>query len=175
MGSLAFIATARAAFIVTKDPDNPHRRMFMPAKNNIAKENVGLAYSIVEAENGAPVIAWEPDPITITADEALAIPQQNTERTNTDEAVDFLKILLSKGPVHATEVNKQAKQLGLNEKPLRLAREKLKIKPKKVDFDGPWVWALPQDALNTQDAQPFDEGILETTGHLGQPNQNESG
>ena len=175
MGSLAFIATARAAFIVTKDPDNPNRRMFMPAKNNIAKENVGLAYSIMTAENGAPVIAWESDPITITADEALAIPQFNEERTATDDAVNFLKNLLSAGPVSAAEADKQARQLGIGNKPLRSARGKLGIKPIKIDFKGGWVWTLPQDALKAQDAHPFNEGNLETIGHLGQPNQNESG
>ena len=168
MGSLAFIAAARAAFIVTKDPDNPHRRMFMPAKNNLAKENSGLAYSIVEAENGAPVIAWEPEPITITADEALAIPQFNEERTATDDAVNFLKNLLSAGPVSAVEADKQARQLGIGNKPLRSARGKLGIKPIKTGFSGGWVWALPQDALKNQEAHSFNEGNLEPTGQLGQ-------
>jgi putative DNA primase/helicase len=168
MGSLAFIATARAAFIVTKDIDNPHRRLFMPAKNNIAKENVGLAYSITEAENGAPVIAWESESITITADEALAIPQFNEERTATDDAVNFLKNLLSAGPVSAAEADKQARQLGIGNKPLRSARGKLGIKPIKTGFSGGWVWALPQDALKTQEAHSFNEGNLEPTGQLGQ-------
>ena len=168
MGSLAFIATARAAFIVTKDPDNPHRRMFMPAKNNLAKENIGLAYSIMTAENGSPVIAWESEPISITADEALAIPQFNEERTATDDAVNFLKNLLLAGPVSAAEADKQARQLGIGNKPLRSARGKLGIKPIKTGFSGGWVWALPQDALKAQEAHPFNEGNLETRGHLGQ-------
>ena len=162
MGSLAFIATARTAFIVAKDPDNPQRRLFMPAKNNLAKENSGLAYSIIEAENGAPVIAWESEPVTITTDEALLPSQPDIERTVTDFAVDFLKELLSKGPVSALEVRKQANQLGITDKPLRTAGGKLGIKPKKADFDKGWVWSLPEDALKAQDALPQTEGTFGT-------------
>ena len=173
MGSLAFIATARASFIVVKDPDNPQRRLFMPAKNNLAKENNGLAYFIVEAENGAPVIAWEPNPITITADEALAIPKPNEERTATDEAADFLRNLLSAGPMQVSEIEKEARQAGINNKPLRSARNRLGIKPVKSSFQGGWVWALPQDALNSQEAHSLNEGNLELQGQLGENKQQE--
>ena len=168
-GSLAFIATVRSAYVGTKDKNNPERRLLMPLKNNIAKDNTGLAYSIFEAENKQPIIAWESEPVTITADEALALPESNEERTETDEAVDFLLDLLANGAVKANEVQTKARQVGINKKPLRTAREKLGIKTKKSSAfkDGFWEWSLPEDAQSGEDALPKGEGILGVAGHLG--------
>lgn len=168
MGSVAFIAAARAAYIVTKDKDNPERRLVMPAKNNLAKDSTGLAYSVITAENGAPVIAWESEPVTITADEALALPDNTEEKTETDWAVIFLGDLLSGGPVPADEVHKVARRDGITKKPLRRAQERLGIKPKKLGFVDGWMWALPdhEDAPNSEDALSKTEGILGNAGHL---------
>jgi putative DNA primase/helicase len=170
MGSLAFVAAARAAYVVTKDKDNPARRLVMPAKNNLAKSGTGLAYSVVESEeNGAPVTAWELEPVDITADEALAQPENSEEQTNTDWAIDFLQDLLSRGPIQALDVHKNAKQASVTSKSLRRAQSKLGIKPQKDGFIGGWVWALPhsEDALSNEDAPHKSEGILGAKGHLG--------
>ena len=166
MGSLAFTAAVRAAYIVTKDPENPARKLFMPAKNNLAADMGGLAYSIVEAEKGSIVIAWENEPVSMTADEALVPFEQDGERTATDEAKNFLRDYLVGGPRKVSEVQKEAKQAGISEKPLRCAREKLGVKSKKLDFAGGWVWALPEDAQNSEDAKSKKEGILGGEGHL---------
>ena len=166
MGSLAFTATVRSAYIVTKDKSNPERRLFMPLKNNLAKDSTGLAYTIIE-KDGAPIVAWESEPVTITADEALALPESNEERTATDEAVDFLTDFLSSGSVKVSDVQKEARSAGISEKSLRVAREKLGIKPKKSNFKGGWEWSLFEDALNNEDAQSKREGILGVGGHLG--------
>ncbi len=169
MGSLAFTAAVRTAYIVTKDKENPERRLLMPLKNNIAKDKTGLAYSIVEAENGQPVIAWESEPVEITTEEALAFSQSTEQHTATDEAVDFLIDLLAKGPVKADEASKEAQKIGISSKPLRNARGKLGIKPKKSSSfeDGFWEWKLPEDALKTEDALPKEVGALEQARHLG--------
>lgn len=153
MGSLAFIAAARAAYIVVKDKDNPDRRLMLPAKNNIAKDTSGMAYSLVTADNGMPRLVWDAEPVTTPVDEALAGSNVPEERTETDWALLFLRDLLAKGPVDAREAIKQAKQAGVGEKALRRAREQLGIKPTKQGFDGGWVWALPvEGAQGDEDA-----------------------
>lgn len=169
MGSVAFIAAARAAYVVTKDKDNPERRLVMPVKNNLAKDSTGLAYSVIEAENGAPVIAWETEPVMMTADEALTPSDTNEEKTDTEWAKEVLQIALSNGPKPVAEVQKEAKQAGISPKSLRTAREKLGVKPKKVGFNAGWVWSLPQreDAQKGEDALSQSEGILGVEGHLG--------
>lgn len=167
MGSLAFTAAVRSAFIVTKDKNNPERRLFMPLKNNLGKDSTGFAYSIIEI-NGAPTIAWELEPVKITIDEALNSSESGSEPNATDEAVEFLKFVLFNGPVKADEAFKEAKQAGIKEKPLRIAREKLGIKPRKIGFNNGsyWVWELVEDAQKNEDAQPKIQGIFEVSGHL---------
>jgi hypothetical protein len=73
MGSLAFAAAARAAWAVSKDKDDPRRRLLLPIKNNIAPDTGGLAYRIEPlGVGGCPVVAWEPDAVNVSADDALA-------------------------------------------------------------------------------------------------------
>jgi putative DNA primase/helicase len=167
MGSLAFTAAVRAAYIVTKDQHNPERRLLMPAKNNLAKDSTGLAYSVITAENGAPVIVWESEAVTITADEALALPESSEQHTATDDAIDFLADFLSNGSAKASDIQKEARTLGISAKCLNRARTKLGIQSKKFDFAGGWVWSLSEDSLGSEDAPLKIAGILGEAGHLG--------
>ena len=44
IGSIAFTAAARAVWAVTKDRDDPDRRLVLPVKNNLAQDRLGMAY-----------------------------------------------------------------------------------------------------------------------------------
>lgn len=165
IGSIAFMAAARAGYIVTRDKSNPQRRLFMPAKNNLANDSSGLAYTVVTAENGAPVITWEQEPVTMTADEALTPSVSNDEQADNDWAAIVLEQTLSSGPITAIEAQKEARQAGISPKMLRRAREKLGVITRKADFKGGWVWALPGHE-GAQDAHTNTEGTLGDNGHL---------
>ena len=169
MGSIGFVAAARAAYIVTKDKDNQDRRLVMPVKNNLAKDTTGLAYSVVESGNGAPMLVWEPDPVLITADEALGRSDSNEEKTKIEWAKQVLGVVLAKGPVSAAEINREAKQAGISMSTLNRAKDKLDIKPKKTDFKGGWVWSLPvcEDVQTGEDTVSEEVGILDGNEHLG--------
>ena len=168
MGSLAFVAAARAVFVVTKDQDNPERRLVLPVKINIARDSAGLAYSVVTAENGAPVIAWEKEPVNITAAEALAPAESSEERTNTDWAIELLEEILANGPLSVAEIRKEAQGAGVSKKCLERAKVKLKIEPKKVGYKEGWVWALPghEDTPKDEEHLPKKEGVFDVAGNL---------
>jgi len=72
MGSLAFVAAARAVWAAVRDNDDEtgRRRLFVPIKNNLGTDETGLAYSLEPAGSTARVI-WEPDPVDMRADEAM--------------------------------------------------------------------------------------------------------
>lgn len=165
IGSIAFTAAVRAAYVVAKDKDNPERRLLLPTKNNLAKDSTGLAYSIKSDEKNRPIIHWELEPVEITANEALALPETGAENADTDWAVEVLHDILAAGPVHSIEAIKQAKQAGLTEKQIRRAREKMGVEPRRTAYKGIWEWALPTE--DAQDAHPKSEGTLEDKGHLG--------
>jgi hypothetical protein len=167
--SLAFVAAARHAFVVTKDPENEGRRLFLKAKNNLALDSKGLAYSVQASVVGtdeigdlvAPSIAWSTQHVSISATEALtAAIGGNDEPTATDDAVDFLRKLLADGPVSVKEVERQAVDAGLlaegkpigQSKPFRNARKVLGIITDKGGMREGWTWALPKMPSKAEDA-----------------------
>ena len=150
MGSLAFVAAARAVWAVTKDKDNPRRRLVLPVKNNLAADVMGLAYSIEPiGSDGAPVVAWEPDPIELSADDALAPEHGDDGATSAvDEAVNWLRDMLSDGPMPAGDVKHTADRDGIKARTLDRAKVKLRVEAEREGFgkDGRWVWRLPHSA-----------------------------
>jgi putative DNA primase/helicase len=154
IGSVAFTAQARAVFIVTPDEADETRLLLIPSKMNIAPIKYGLAYRIEgclihhdDAEIATSRIMYESAPVTITADAALAAHEGGEESRNaTTEAMAFLVHTLTNGPIPAKEIKREAADAGIAGKPLRTAKEKLGIKPKKAGFEGGWVWALPEGA-----------------------------
>jgi AAA domain-containing protein len=180
MGSLAFVAAARAAYAVLEDPEDKSRRLFLSIKNNIGDDKNGLAFRIesaqVKSAHGViqtSRVSWDSKAVQMTANEVLAAGD-SSDRSATDEALDFLRTLLARGPMKAGDVQKEARQAGISEKALRRARERLGIKPEKREFNGGWWWGLPatEDAQGAQDAQDAyiqKQGILGGGGHLRAP------
>ncbi len=157
MGSLAFTAAVRAAYIVTKDKDNPDRRLVMPLKNNLAKDNTGLAYSVSSAQNGAPVLIWENEPVTISLEDALS-SKIDEDKIDREWTIEFLEEALKNGPLPFKELLAQAKEAGVTEKQLRRAEKELNIRPRKSSFSGPWVWEMANQGA---------QDISEKEGNLG--------
>lgn len=152
MGSLAFAAAARAAWAVSKDKDDPRRRLFLLIKNNLAPDTGGLAYRIEPlGVDGCPVVEWEPDPVIVSADDALAGDRDDGERTERDDAAEWLRDFLGDGPRAARNVERDARDAGYSIATVRRAKAILRVVSRKPAFGGPWEWALPTIA---QDAQP---------------------
>lgn len=141
MGSLEWVAAPRAVYLVTEEAGTD-RRLFVPLKNNLASERFGYAFRIedrvVAPDIKTSAVVWDHEPVTITADEALAA----AARGRTSGAIDFLEQVLRDGPVDQTEIVRLGKEAGYSEKNLRTAREKLGVTPKKEGFgaNGKWVW-----------------------------------
>jgi predicted ATP-dependent serine protease len=105
-GSLAFVAAARAAYLVAADPDRT-RRLFLPLKNNLGPDAEGLAFRIERStvlSASGPIetsrVMWESEAVSITADEVMqATGAARESMTALDAATAWLKSVLADGPV----------------------------------------------------------------------------
>ena len=150
IGSIAFVAAARAAFAVLEDPEDKDRRLFLHAKNNLAEPPPGLAFGLEQVVVGEGIVTarvqWEDDPVTMTANEALAAEADNKNSTlAVKEAECFFQELLAAGPVPSKEVKSEAEEAGLKSATLRRAKANLGIKSYKDGMKGGWFCA-PESA-----------------------------
>jgi len=142
MGSLAFVASARAVWAVGPDREAAGRLLFLPVKCNLAAGVTGMAYRIVPSaqSEAVPVLAWEAEPLEMTAQEAFALGDMVTRL---EQAAAWLEGLLSAGPRPVREVERLAHDAGFRSETLKRAKRALGILARHRGFGSPWVWGLP--------------------------------
>jgi len=155
-GSLAYIAAARVGYVVTKDKDNPDRRIIATVKNNLAPDQLGLAYTI-KTNNDVPYIQWEEQPVIIDIDEQLE-HEDSDSRTQRLDAMDWLKETLKDGQVAAKEILKLADANGHSERTLKRAKAHLCVK--SIKDNNLWYWVLPQGCQSSLDKNSGTLGTL---------------
>jgi hypothetical protein len=182
-GSLAFVAAARAAYLVTVDPQDKTRRLFLPMKNNLGPDATGLAFRIEGATVASSAglletsrVLWDSEPVPMTADEAMQAESLPGITSALDTAIDWLRETLADGPVPAEEVFSLAKADGIAKKTLQRASKALKVKKVKAAMTAGWSWSLPPKmAKSAEDAQVSDVATFEEVGHLRGPEYGISG
>jgi hypothetical protein len=153
VGSIGFVAQARSAYIVTKDPSDAERRLMLPVKNNIAaKGQSGLAYKIegvtIFPPGRRPIetsrVVWD-GYATVGVNEALVASDTLTDGgTQFDKAEAFLRDLLKDGALSVAEIEQVARMEGISERTLRRAKGNLHVRSRKDGLQGPWMWELSQ-------------------------------
>jgi hypothetical protein len=178
IGSIAFVAAARAAFMVTRDAEDEIRRLFLPVKNNLAPLAKGLAFRLEQRLVADGIVgssvAWETEPVTITADQALqAADDRRGGGGAGTEAEEFLLDALADGEIAVTDLQADAKQAGLSWATVRRAKDRLGVVAKREshgrDGGGRWTWAMPISARcssSLQDAHPLKVSALQKNERL---------
>ena len=145
MGSVGFMAMARAAWGVTADPEDRGRRLFVGVKNNLGPPGTSLAFRVREI-NEVPFVEWETNPVNISADEAFSHCYSVGANTARDDAKSFLTETLTGGAMPSAEIVEAAKEYGIAEKTLRRAFKAIGGKSRKDGMEGGWIWSLdPED------------------------------
>ncbi|MGH8502003.1 MAG: AAA family ATPase [Gammaproteobacteria bacterium] len=160
MGSLAFTAAARAVWCVAKDKNDERRRLLIPVKNNIACDSGGLAYRIVGAEPGR--IEWEPEPISITADDALN-SEPDEIRSEREDAIHWLREVLADGPAKVKDLQQWARDAGHTWATVRRAKTALNVQATKAGFENSaWYWELPKVLIDAEGAHVIKRETVST-------------
>lgn len=173
-GSLAFVAAARAAFLVAKDKENEARRLFLPMKNNIGNDRTGLAFEVQSAQMKSSAglidtsrVMWEAEAVTVTADEAMISRGDPDERGALEDAKTFLREVLKDGAIASKQVRAEAAEAGYSWRTIRRAKDELQITPTKTRFDGGWEWSLTAKvSKNPEDVQQNNVDPFGKVGHL---------
>lgn len=157
-GSLAFVAAARAAWLVAPDKENPKRRLFLPIKNNLAAESGGMAFGIVVV-GGSPALAWEEGVVNVTADEALREDDRKEKTRDREKA--WIGRQLAGGPRTQEALRTEANETGFSWRTIRRAADDLGVEKFKSSFRGGWSWRLTsqvdQEGPSPTEVATFDE------------------
>ena len=166
LGSRAFTGIARAVWHLSADSQDKQRRLLLPGKCNLAASQPGLAFSIT-GQPGA--IEWQSEPVDMTADEALAREQADSEQGSAlDEAKAWLQDYLSSGPKAGGAVQAAAKATGISNRTLSRAKKNLGVKNAPDGFGGPWVWSLPESPeSDTESPESANINTLANTADTG--------
>lgn len=119
-GSLAFVAASRAAYIVTRDPNDPTRevRLLIPIKNNLGNDRTGLAFVLRDVPFRAqPAVSWLERTVDVDADAALGSGRKTNDQRPREEAKQWLIGQLASAPefrLPSEELKKRAGKNGLS-------------------------------------------------------------
>jgi hypothetical protein len=170
MGSLAFIAAARSAWVVCKDAADPKRRLMLPLKSNIAPDIGGLAFAILpHGPDGAPVVCWEAKPVTEAADDVIGEKRRKPgpEATECEAAADWLREQLANGPRAAKAILEDGKADGFSRSTLYRAFKVVGAMSKIGGFPACAHWSIPGCLSSCTDAirhrKPDTPGTTEMT------------
>jgi hypothetical protein len=165
MGSLAFVAAARAVHLVCRHPDDEDARLFMEAKNNISTPNPTLSYRLTPTtlEGMRPMGAldtddpsrwtihtarldWDDAPCAYTS-ESFDSAEATEQADALEEACAWLLATLRAAPERAMATNavkECAERDGLSWGAVRRAKRRTGVTASKGNSaNAAWEWRAP--------------------------------
>jgi hypothetical protein len=144
-GSIAFTAAARSVLLAAPDPGSDNgRRVLAPLKCSLCRHPSTLAYTLAAPDgsaDGPAAVVWAGES-PVTARQALAVADNEEDRSALDQAVEWLAEVLADGPRPARDVVRDAKAEGIAPRTLERARARLGVRSSPTSFGGPRVLVL---------------------------------
>ncbi len=135
-GSIAFIAAARVAMLVSLHPDDAEkpqherRRVLACVKNNLAPHPQSRVFELWQPDGHEhPRIGWMGEsPLSADDLNAAHAASQPEERDAGAERSAWLREVLSAGPVDSREVFKLGRETGYNDRSLRRTAKAMRVR-----------------------------------------------
>jgi len=172
-GNMGLVGVARAGAFFATDPDDKRRRVMAQLKKNVAGEAQSLLYRITGAD-----VVHEGETINTARVEWLGFSEYDAnglaaaegktphEKSQLDEAQDFLQEMLSGGPMWANTILNDARKAGVSQTTLYRAKAQLRVKSDRIGEEG-WQWSLPtKDEDPGEGSQDPDNEYLDNLGNL---------
>lgn len=171
IGSQAFGALARAVLVAAKQEDSDVR-VLARAKSNIADDQGGVGYVIEPCTVGDGIettrVLWG-ERIEGSARDILADVEStgdDGQRSELEEACDFLRDTLQAGPVPTRQIKSEAADAGLSWATVRRAQKAIGAEAVKEggrlgDGKQQWVWQL-----SAEGAQKTQKVLTKNSEHL---------
>jgi putative DNA primase/helicase len=180
IGSVAFSAVARIVLVAAKvkSEDGEDRRILARGKSNIGPDDGGFTYSLEQCEAlpeiQASRVAWGAA-VEGSARELLSDPNEqdgdsDDGKSAIEDAIEFLREVLTDGPVPSKEIQRQAREAGISWRTVRRASDDMQILKKKGLGDSTaWHWKLcklSKPPPLVQPVQPLEEDNMDNLGTL---------
>jgi archaellum biogenesis ATPase FlaH len=162
-GSIGIIGAARVGLLAALDPEDENRRVLAGIKCNLAAMPEALAYQLTDSpEHGCARVEWLGASMH-TAGQLLAGPRDEDERTERDDAADWLHAYLvdNGGEASRRDLVKAARSEGHSERTLQRALRSANVTTARVGFPATTVWRLT-DAPDRP--QPSERGATGGSG-----------
>jgi putative DNA primase/helicase len=174
-GAMAFVGVARAVWLFFRDLKDADVLHMVPVKKNIGKRISGLKYQIItkpvkigEEDVPEPYLDWLGYPDQ-TGDDLLLPKPAGRPRDKRGDALEWLKKILSEGPLPATEIEARCEAEEFSYRTLERIKEEAGVQSVKLD-DGSWIWKLAKppasgavsklEGQERQNSQERNIGIL---------------
>lgn len=125
-GSVGFTALARSVLLVARD-DDTGRRAVVAIKHNLCRESAPVEFEITDA--GFRWVGEAPD---LDAARLLAGAPTPEDRSEREEAEDFLRDTLRDGPRRSRELEADAREHGIARRTLARARKQLGVRAEQL-------------------------------------------
>jgi hypothetical protein len=142
-GSIGIIAAARSALLVARDPEDEGRRVLASVKCSNGREPESLAFRVEDDGQGRARVVWG-GTSPHRANALTMLPEDPDQRPALDEAVDVLREALAGGPRPVRDVERIARESGVELRTLRRARQRIGVRSSPDGFGGPRLLSLPE-------------------------------
>lgn len=144
MGTVAWVTTSRISHTFCSDPDDETKKLWMPAKTNLAEMPKGLAYRI-ESVDGQPKIEWLGE-VEMTADDAMNAAPKARKRAVV--ATEWLRDKFKEQKEwRSSDLFEAARQAGISKNAIFEAKDILALPKAKQEVaengDKAWIWWVP--------------------------------